>query len=82
MDPRDFIKASAMSAATLAATRIRRSRGESVTLIDTGTRRTRSTAFAQHFLQFRPHTSKAKTSTSRRGAECSSTTRPRTTIGP
>ena len=34
----------------------RRSRGEEVTIIDIGTRRTRSTAFAQHFLQFRPNT--------------------------
>jgi len=34
----------------------RRARGESVTLIDIGTRRTRSTAFAQHYLQFKPHT--------------------------
>lgn len=34
----------------------RRSRGESVTIIDIGTRRTRSTAQAQHFLRFRPHT--------------------------
>ncbi|MBM4396279.1 MAG: molybdopterin-dependent oxidoreductase [Deltaproteobacteria bacterium] len=34
----------------------RRSRGEQVTLIDIGTRRTRSTALAQHFLRFRPQT--------------------------
>lgn len=33
----------------------RRSRGEQVTLIDIGTRRTRSTAHAQHFLEFKPH---------------------------
>jgi nitrate reductase NapA len=33
----------------------RRSRGESVTLIDIGTRRTRSTEHAQHYLEFRPH---------------------------
>ena len=33
----------------------RRSKGEVVTLIDIGTRRTRSTAHAQHFLQFQPH---------------------------
>ena len=33
----------------------RRSRGEEVTLIDLGTRRTRSTEYCQHFLQFRPH---------------------------
>jgi nitrate reductase (cytochrome) len=33
----------------------RRSRGEDVTIIDIGTRRTRSTAHAQHFLNFRPH---------------------------
>jgi nitrate reductase (cytochrome) len=32
----------------------RRSRGEKVTLIDIGTRRTRSTEFAQHYLEFRP----------------------------
>lgn len=34
----------------------RRSRGQDVTIIDIGTRRTRSTAMAQHFLRFRPHT--------------------------
>jgi nitrate reductase (cytochrome) len=34
----------------------RRSRGEDVTLIDIGTRRTRTTPFAQHYLEFRPHT--------------------------
>lgn len=34
----------------------RRSRGEAVQIIDIGTRRTRSTAFAQHFLQFKPQT--------------------------
>ena len=34
----------------------RRSRGEEVTLIDIGTRRTRSTEYCQHFLQFRPQT--------------------------
>ncbi len=34
----------------------RRSRGESVELIDLGTRRTRTTQFAQHVLTFRPHT--------------------------
>ncbi|MGD8861830.1 MAG: molybdopterin-dependent oxidoreductase, partial [Myxococcales bacterium] len=34
----------------------RRSRGEQVTLIDIGTRRTRTTSFAQHYLEFRPHT--------------------------
>jgi nitrate reductase NapA len=34
----------------------RRSRGEQITLIDIGTRRTRSTEFAQHFLEFKPHT--------------------------
>lgn len=33
----------------------RRSRGENVKLIDIGTRRTRTTAFAQHFLQMKPH---------------------------
>ena len=32
----------------------RRSRGEQVTIIDIGTRRTRSTEFAQHYLEFRP----------------------------
>lgn len=32
----------------------RRSKGEEVTLIDIGTRRTRSTAHAQHYLQFNP----------------------------
>ncbi len=34
----------------------RRSRGEEVTLIDVGTRRTRTTEFAQHYLEFRPNT--------------------------
>lgn len=34
----------------------RRSRGEQVTIIDLGTRRTRSTEQAQHFLEFKPHT--------------------------
>lgn len=34
----------------------RRARGENVLLIDIGTRRTRSTEFAQRFLQFKPHT--------------------------
>ena len=33
----------------------RRSRGETVKLIDIGTRRTRSTAHADHYLQFEPH---------------------------
>ena len=33
----------------------RRSRGENVKLIDIGTRKTRSTAFAQHHLQMKPH---------------------------
>lgn len=32
----------------------RRSRGEKVTLIDLGTRRTRTTEFADHYLEFRP----------------------------
>ena len=32
----------------------RRSKGEDVTLIDIGTRRTRTTDFAQHYLEFRP----------------------------
>lgn len=34
----------------------RRSRGQEVTIIDLATRRTRSTEFAQHYLEFRPHT--------------------------
>ena len=34
----------------------RRSRGEEVTIIDLSTRRTRSTAHAQHYLEFKPHT--------------------------
>lgn len=34
----------------------RRSRGEEITLIDIGTRRTRSTEHAQHYLEMRPHT--------------------------
>ncbi|MEW5852688.1 MAG: molybdopterin-dependent oxidoreductase [Myxococcota bacterium] len=34
----------------------RRSRGEQVTLVDIGTRRTRTTDHCQHYLQFRPHT--------------------------
>ena len=34
----------------------RRSRGETVEIIDIGTRRTRSTEHADHFLEFRPHT--------------------------
>lgn len=34
----------------------RRGRGEKVTIIDIGTRRTRSTAQADHFLQFKPNT--------------------------
>jgi nitrate reductase NapA len=33
----------------------RRTRGEQVTLIDIGTRRTRTTSYCQHFLNFRPH---------------------------
>ncbi len=33
----------------------RRARGESVTIIDIGTRKTRSTAHAQHFLNFKPN---------------------------
>jgi nitrate reductase NapA len=33
----------------------RRSRGEEITIIDIGTRRTRTTAHADHFLQFAPH---------------------------
>jgi len=34
----------------------RRARGEKVTLIDIGTRRTRTTAHCQHYLEFKPHT--------------------------
>lgn len=34
----------------------RRSRGETVTLIDIGTRRTRTTSFADHYIEFAPHT--------------------------
>ncbi len=34
----------------------RRSKGEKVTIIDIGTRRTRSTEFADHYLEFRPQT--------------------------
>jgi nitrate reductase NapA len=34
----------------------RRARGDSVTVVDIGTRRTRSTLQAQHYLQFRPQT--------------------------
>ncbi len=34
----------------------RRTRGEKVTLIDLGTRRTRTTEFADHYLEFRPQT--------------------------
>ncbi len=34
----------------------RRSRGEKVVLVDIGTRRTRTTPFADHYLQFEPHT--------------------------
>lgn len=34
----------------------RRTRGEKVTLIDLGTRRTRSTEYADHYLEFRPQT--------------------------
>ncbi len=34
----------------------RRARGEKVLLIDLATRRTRSTEFADHYLEFRPHT--------------------------
>ncbi len=33
----------------------RRTRGEQVTIIDIGTRRTRSTEYCQHYLEFRPH---------------------------
>lgn len=33
----------------------RRSRGQEVTLIDIGTRRTRTTAHAQHYLEMKPH---------------------------
>ncbi len=34
----------------------RRSRGETVQLIDIGTRRTRTTSFADHYIEFIPHT--------------------------
>jgi len=34
----------------------RRSKGEKIHLIDIGTRRTRSTAYAQDYLEFKPHT--------------------------
>jgi nitrate reductase (cytochrome) len=34
----------------------RRTRGQEVTIIDLGTRRTRSTEYCQHYLEFRPHT--------------------------
>ena len=34
----------------------RRARGENVELFDLGTRRTRTTDFADHYLQFKPHT--------------------------
>lgn len=34
----------------------RRARGEKITLIDIGTRRTRTTGFSDHFLQFAPNT--------------------------
>jgi nitrate reductase (cytochrome) len=34
----------------------RRSRGETVEVIDIGTRRTRTTLHSQHYLEFRPHT--------------------------
>lgn len=34
----------------------RRSRGQSVQLIDIGTRRTRTTSFADHYIEFVPHT--------------------------
>ena len=37
----------------------RRSRGETVTLIDLGTRRTRSSDFADHYLEFRPQSDMA-----------------------
>lgn len=37
----------------------RRSRGERTTLIDIGTRRTRTTGFADHYLEFKPHTDTA-----------------------
>ena len=37
----------------------RRSRGEEVTLIDIGTRRTRTTAHCQHYLEFKPQTDMA-----------------------
>lgn len=34
----------------------RRSRGQEITLIDIGTRRTRTTEHCQHYLEFKPHT--------------------------
>ena len=34
----------------------RRSQGHKIRIVDIGTRRTRSTAHSQHFLQFKPHT--------------------------
>lgn len=37
----------------------RRTRGEKITLIDIGTRRTRTTDHAQHYLEFKPHTDTA-----------------------
>ncbi|MCB9602513.1 MAG: molybdopterin-dependent oxidoreductase [Sandaracinus sp.] len=37
----------------------RRSRGERTTLVDIGTRRTRTTGFADHYLEFKPHTDTA-----------------------
>lgn len=37
----------------------RRARGEKITLIDIGTRRTRTTDHAQHYLEFKPHTDTA-----------------------
>jgi nitrate reductase NapA len=71
----------------------RRSRGEKFTYIDLGTRRTRSTAFADHYLEFKPHTdtrstaptertrsrsrSRGRRPTSRRSASTSRSTRPR-----
>ncbi|MHC5113015.1 MAG: molybdopterin-dependent oxidoreductase [Planctomycetota bacterium] len=34
----------------------RRSKGEEILIVDIGTRRTRTTEFAQHYMEFKPHT--------------------------
>jgi hypothetical protein len=54
----------------------RRSRGERVTLIDLTTRRTRTSAFADHVLVFKPHGDLAHRQRHRR--TCSSPTTPST----